>query len=52
VFASRKYRTVKTILDKGLDSQPATAPVPTSVAADTYLNGGRFGRDLQALLIH
>ncbi|MEX3640485.1 IS21 family transposase, partial [Paraburkholderia sp. BR14320] len=50
VFASPRYRTVKTILDKGLDSQPTAAPAPTS--ADTYLNGGRFGRDLHSLLIH
>jgi transposase len=52
-FASPKYRTVKTILDKGLDSQPAAAAAQTSTApADTYLNGGRFGRDLHSLLLH
>jgi len=52
-FASPKYRTVKTILDKGLDSQPTAASAQTSTApADTYLNGGRFGRDLHSLLLH
>jgi hypothetical protein len=50
-FASPKYRTVKTILDKGLDSQPATAQT-SAAPADTYLNGGRFGRDLHSLLLH
>jgi len=50
VFASRKYRTVKTILDKGLDSQPAATPA--AAPTDTYLSGGRFGRDLQSILIH
>ncbi|AIO73133.1 hypothetical protein FEP54_05072 [Burkholderia multivorans] len=52
VFASPKYRTVKTILDKGLDSQPTAVPAATPAPADTYLNGGRFGRDLHSLLIH
>ena len=51
-FASPKYRTVKTILDKGLDSQPAPASAQTPASADTYVNGGRFGRDLHSLLLH
>jgi hypothetical protein len=52
-FASLKYRTVKTILDKGLDSRPTAAAAQTSTApADTYLNGGRFGRNLHSLLLH
>jgi hypothetical protein len=52
VFGSPKYRTVKTILDKGLDSQPTAGPAAPPAPADTYLNGGRFGRDLHSLLIH
>jgi hypothetical protein len=51
-FSSPKYRTIKTILDKGLDSQPAAALAQTPAPADTYLNGGRFGRDLQSILLH
>jgi hypothetical protein len=50
-FSSPQYRTIKTILDKGLDSE-AAAPSTTTAPTDTYLNGGRFGRDLQSLLIH
>jgi hypothetical protein len=49
-FASPKYRTVKGILDKGLDSEPVAAPPQTPT--DTYLSGGRFGRDLNSLLLH
>lgn len=49
-FHSPKYRTVKGILDKGLESEAVQKPASTP--ADTYLNGGRFGRDLQSLLIH
>ncbi len=49
-FASPKYRTVKTILDKGLDIEQAAAQ--TSTTSEMYLNGGRFGRDLQSLLVH
>lgn len=51
-YASPKYRTVKTILDKGLDSQPTAAPAQTPAPASTYLNGGRFGRDFQSILLH
>ncbi len=47
---SPKWRTVKTILDKGLESQPTPEAMPT--LTDTYVNGGLFGRDLQSLLIH
>lgn len=50
-FSSPQYRTIKTILDKGLDSEPAT-PSTATAPSTTYLNGGRFGRDLQSLLIH
>lgn len=51
-FSSPQYRTVKTILDKGLDGQAVATSPQTAAPADTYLNGGRFGRDLQSLLIH
>lgn len=44
-FSSPQYRTIKTILDKGLDSE-AAAPSTTTAATDTYLNGGRFGHEL------
>ncbi len=48
--ASARWRTVKTILDKGLESKPITEFPQT--LTDTYVNGGRFGRNLQSLLIH
>jgi len=48
--ASPRWRTVKTILDKGLESQPLAPSSPT--LTDTYVSGGRFGRDLQSLLVH
>jgi len=51
-FSSPKYRTIKTILDKGLDSSPEVQSASTTAPADTYLNGGRFGRDLQSILLH
>lgn len=49
-FHSPKYKTVKGILDKGLESE-AVAQQPAA-HDDTYLNGGRFGRDLHSLMIH
>lgn len=46
-FASSKYRTVKTIPAKRLDSQSTAAAAQTSTApADIHLNDGRFGRNL------
>jgi transposase len=48
-FGSLRYRSVKTILAKGLDqatTPPATDPEP----ADTYTRGGRFCRNPQTLL--
>ncbi|MCC8396831.1 hypothetical protein LJ656_30020 [Paraburkholderia sp. MMS20-SJTR3] len=48
--ASPRWRTVKTIPDKGLESEPIAEPPQT--LTDTYVNGGRFGRNLQPLLIH
>lgn len=49
-FASPRYRTVKTILAKGLDQQ-ASAPAFDALA-DTYTRGGRFCRDAKSLLCH
>jgi transposase len=49
-FAAPRYRTVKTILDKGLDLQPDTAAF--DALSDTYTRGGRFCRDVPTLLSH
>lgn len=49
-FASPRYRTVKTILAKGLDQQPVQASFDT--LAETYTRGGRFCRDTKSLLPH
>jgi hypothetical protein len=46
-FGSPRYRTVKTILAKGLD-HPAE-PAITAAPSDTYAQGGRFCRDPKAL---
>ncbi|MGH8541733.1 MAG: IS21 family transposase [Stenotrophobium sp.] len=47
-FDSPRYRTVKTILAKGLDqTDPDLAAPPVG---DTYTQGGRFYRDTQTLL--
>jgi hypothetical protein len=48
--SSPRWRTVTMILDKGLESQPT--PQSPQTLTDTYVNGGRFGRDLQSLLTH
>lgn len=48
--SSPGWRTVKMILDKGLESQPT--PQSPQPFTDTYVNGGRFGRNRQSLLIH
>lgn len=49
-FGSPRYRTVKTILAKGLDQQ--AEPSSFDSLADTYTRGGRFCRDPQSLLTH
>jgi len=49
-FATPRYRTVKTILAKGLDQQPVQASFDT--LAETYTRGGRFCRDTKSLLPH
>jgi len=46
-FATPRYRSVKTILVKGLDQH---APEPITDTSDTYTRGGRFCRDTQTLL--
>lgn len=49
-FDAPRYRTVKTILDKGLDLQAAHDAF--DAMAETYTHGGRFCRDLASLLHH
>jgi len=50
-FDASQYRTVKTILTKGLDAvalnQDAFDPL-----AGVYTGGGRYGRDVHAMLVH
>lgn len=46
---SPQYRTVKTILEKGLDQEPP-APEPAPLPA-AYTGQGRFGRDTRQLLL-
>jgi transposase len=48
-FDTPRYRAIKTILDKGLDQQPAAAPAAPLGEAYT---GGRFVRDTRKLLTH
>lgn len=46
---SPKYRTVKTILEKGLDQEPQ-APEPEPLP-DAYTGQGRFARDTRQMLL-
>jgi transposase len=48
-FDDPRYRTIKTILARGLDQQPSTAAADT-LDADLYTRGGRFCRDVSDLL--
>ena len=50
-FDSAKYRTVKTILDNGLDRQPLDEPALERLT-DAYTGRGRFSRDTTTLLTH
>jgi hypothetical protein len=50
-FDDPKYRTVKTILSKGLD-QVALQEEAFDRLADVYTGAGRFSRDLRELLVH
>ncbi len=47
-----KYRTVKTILDNGLDQQPLESDHGDDLLADCYTGHGRFSRDTSTLLTH
>lgn len=49
-FDAPRYRTVKTILDKGLDL--AAEHAAFDALAETYTRGGRFCRDPNTLLRH
>jgi transposase len=49
-FDSPRYRTVKTILEKGLDQAGAEAAFDT--LAESYTGAGRFCRDTARLLTH
>jgi hypothetical protein len=50
-FANPRYRTVKTILAKGLDQLPRAESAFDTLAA-SYTGQGRFYRDVGALLSH
>jgi len=50
-FDSPKYRTVKTILDNGLDQQPLDEPAFDRLA-NAYTGQGRFCRDTTKLFTH
>jgi hypothetical protein len=49
-FGSPRYRTVKTILAKGLDQQAEQHSF--DALAETYTLGGRFCRDTKSMLTH
>jgi hypothetical protein len=50
-FDNPRYRTVKTILERGLDQLPDVERA-FDVLADSYSGGGRFCRDTRKLLTH
>lgn len=50
-YASPRYRTVKTILENGLD-QCAVDEVGFDALGDAYTGSGRFSRDIKKLLTH
>jgi transposase len=50
-FNNRRYRSVKTILEKGLDQQP-DPQLAFDDLADSYTGQGRFSRDTRKLLTH
>lgn len=51
-FSSPRYRTVKTILDKGLDQLAESAQPELIDLGDTYARCGRFCRDLPSMISH
>ena len=50
-YNNPRYRTVKTILEKGLDQHPS-AEQAFDTLADSYTGQGRFCRNTQTLLKH
>lgn len=48
-YENPRYRTVKTILQKGLDQQPASCLIEPQLP-ETYRGASRFGRDLRTLI--
>jgi len=50
-FDDLRYRTVKTILERGLDAQGA-AETTFDRLAETYTGAGRFCRDTRSLFVH
>jgi transposase len=50
-FDDLRYRTVKTILERGLDAHRG-AEVAFDQLAETYTGSGRFCRDTRSLLVH
>jgi hypothetical protein len=50
-FDDLRYRTVKTILERGLDAHGA-AEATFDRLAETYTGAGRFCRDTRSLLVH
>ena len=51
-YDNPRLRTVKTILNNGLDLQPATADVFDAPLNDTYTGGGRFIRKHKDQTVH
>jgi transposase len=50
-FDNPRYRTVKTILEKGLDQRPLEEPAPPPLG-EPYTGQGRFARNIAQLLLH
>jgi hypothetical protein len=50
-YDNPRYRTVKTILEKGLDQIDPVAPGLDQLH-ETYRRGGRFSREIESLLLH